>query len=304
MELLNPNSYIKSSPNPDTHEMMKKVILWFEEKGLKSIKKDFHEKNWNYDFVEFMKKEGILASLMTPEGYGNGDATWNSSRNTEFAEVSSFYGITYWYTFQVSMLGLGPIYNGANEEVKNQAASLLKDGEVFAFGLSEKEHGADVYSSSMRLIPQADGTYLARGGKYYIGNGNEAALVSTFGKIEGSDDYVFFVVNSKHPNYECIQNVVNEQNYVAEYRLNDYPITEKEILRKGKGAWDDMLNTINMCKFNLGFGAIGLATHAFYEAMDHAANRKLFGNFVTDFSHVKRFFTDAYCRLFSLFSPV
>ncbi|MBT3983319.1 MAG: acyl-CoA dehydrogenase [Bacteriovoracaceae bacterium] len=300
MELLNPNSYIKSSPNLETHEMMKKVILWFEEKGLKSIKKDFHEKNWNYDFVEFMKKEGILSTLMTPQGYGDENSSWNSSRNTEFAEVSSFYGITYWYTFQVSMLGLGPIFNGENEDVKNKAASLLRDGEVFAFGLSEKEHGADVYSSSMRLIPQDDGSYLARGEKYYIGNGNEAALVSTFGKIEGSDDYVFFVVDSKHPKYECVQNVVNEQNYVAEYRLNDYPITEKDILRKGKGAWDDMLNTINMCKFNLGFGAIGLATHAFYEAMDHAANRNLFGKYVTNFSHVKRFFTDAYCRLFSM----
>ena len=38
-------------------------------------------------------------------------------------------------------------------------------------------------------------TYTATGGKYYIGNGNEAAMVSVFGRvdgIEGADGYAFF----------------------------------------------------------------------------------------------------------------
>jgi acyl-CoA dehydrogenase len=42
----------------------------------------------------------------------------------------------------------------------------------------------------MVLTPQPDGTYRANGEKYYIGNGNEAAMVSTFGKVEGTKDYV------------------------------------------------------------------------------------------------------------------
>jgi acyl-CoA dehydrogenase len=94
--------------------------------------------------------------------------------------------------------------------------------------------------------------------------------------------------------------VVHEQNYVAEIALHDYPITDEDILERGPKAWDDMLNTINICKFNLGWGAIGLCTHAFYEAMDHAANRKVYGKSVTDFSHVRRLSTDAYCRLVSM----
>ncbi len=149
----------------------------------------------------------------------------------------------------------------------------------------------------MQLIPQADGSYLARGSKYYIGNGNEAALVSTFGKNSETGDYVFFVVDSKHEKYECVKNTVNAQNYVAEYRLHDYPISEADILSVGRKAWDDMLNTINYCKFNLGFGSIGLCTHALYESINHAANRTLYGKQVTDFPQVKRLFTDAYCRL-------
>jgi acyl-CoA dehydrogenase len=299
MELLNPKTYQGDHPDARTNAMLRAVVEFFEAKGLKSIKRDWHQKVWNHEFVDFMHQHQVLATLMTPEGYGEG-AAWNSYRNVDFAEIAGFYGITYWYTFQVSMLGLGPIFNGGNEAVKHRAAELLKAGKVFAFGLSEKEHGADIYSSGMRLVPQADGTYLARGSKYYIGNGNEAALVSVFGKNSETGDYVFFVVDSQHEKYECVKNTVNEQNYVSEFRLHDYPITEDDILRVGQEAWDDMLNTINYCKFNLGFGAIGLATHAFYEAINHAANRNLYGKQVTDFPQVKRLFNDAYCRLHAM----
>jgi acyl-CoA dehydrogenase len=299
MQLLNPGTYRGLHPDQHTNEMLRAVITWFEAKGLKSIKRDWHERTWNYDFVEFMKSQQVLATLMTPQGYGEG-AAWNTLRNVEFAEIAAFYGITYWYTFQVSMLGLGPIYNGDNEKVKHRAASLLKEGAVFAFGLSEKEHGADIYSSGMQLIPQAGGGYVARGSKYYIGNGNEAALVSTFGKNSETGEYVFFVVDSKHEKYGLVKNTVNGQNYVSEFRLLDYPITDDDILSVGQKAWDDMLNTINYCKFNLGFGSIGLCTHAMYESINHAANRRLYGKQVTDFPQVKRLFTDAYCRLMAM----
>jgi acyl-CoA dehydrogenase len=295
--LLNPNRQSRPYRDEKSRDIMLKTIAFLENKGLKKIKQDYHEKVWNYDFVEFLKKENILGTLMTPSGYGPEDSRWDTYRICEFAEITAFYGITYWYTFQVSMLGLGPIFLGSNEDVKHKTARLLSEGGVFAFGLSEKEHGADIYSTDMMLTPKGDGTYVANGDKYYIGNGNEAALVSTFAKMSDTGDYVWFVVDSKHPNYECVKNVVHEQNYVSEYALHDYPITDADILEKGPKAWDDMLNTINICKFNLGWGAIGLCTHAMYEAIDHAAGRFVYGKYVTDFPHVKRLLTDAFCRL-------
>jgi acyl-CoA dehydrogenase len=123
-------------------------------------------------------------------------------------KFSVFYGLCYWYTWQVSMLGLGPIWLSKNESIKNKAAKLLEEGEIFAFGLSEKEHGADLIGSDMMLIPNGDGTYRASGDKFYIGNGNKAAIVSTFGKVDGSGEFVFFGVNSQHPKYELKPNIV------------------------------------------------------------------------------------------------
>ena len=297
--LLNPKQQTYAYLDPASRELMLKTIAFFEAKGKKKLKEDDHERVWNYDFVEFVRREKAFAILMTPSGYGAPDSRWDSYRICAFNEILGFYGLAYWYTWQVSMLGLGPIWMSDNETVKEKTAVLLQEGAVFAFGLSEKEHGADLYASEMTLTPES-GAFLADGSKYYIGNANEAALVSTFGKFAGSGDYVFFVVDSQHERFDCVKNVVNSQNYVAEYALHGYPVSDADILSRGRDAWDASLNTINICKYNLGWASIGMCTHAFYEAITHAAHRRLFDHYVTDFPHIKQLFTDAYARLVAM----
>ena len=251
-------------------------------------------------FHDYIKRESVFATLLTPSDYGQDGCRWDTYRNCAFNEILGFYGLPYWYTWQVTILGLGPIWMSKNEDIKIKAAKLLREGGIFAFGLSEKAHGADLYSSEMALPPLGGGQYVADGGKYYIGNANKAALVSTFGKDTETEDYVFFVVDSKHENFELVKNVVNSQNYVAEYALQGYPITEAEILTRGQDAWDSALNTINVGKYNLGWASIGICTHAFYEAITHASNRALYSKRVTDFPHVRQLFVDAYTRLVAM----
>jgi len=295
--ILNPRNESYDHLDEISRKLVKKTIDFFESRGKATLKEDDHNRTWYADFLEFAKKEKLFATFLTPEGYGNKGSRWDTARNCALNEVFGFYGLAHWYTWQVSILGLGPIWISDNEAVKKRAAAELKKGGIFAFGLSEKEHGADIYASDMHLARQEDGTYLANGSKYYIGNGNKAALVSTFGKLTDTDEYVFFVVESQHENYELVKNVVSSQNYVAEYRLNNYPIREEDILAKGSEAWDMALNTINVGKFNLGWASVGICSHAYYEAIDHAANRRLFDHYVTDFVHIKQLFTDAYARL-------
>lgn len=295
--LLNPKTTTYKNLDAKSAELVRKTIDFFEKKGKQKLKEDDHNSVWYADFLEFSKRENLFSTFLTPEEYGVEGCRWDTYRNCAINEVLGFYGLSYWYTWQVTILGLGPIWMSDNEEVKKNCASLLSDGEIFAFGLSEKEHGADIYASDMDLIRVDDGSYRASGSKYYIGNANEAAMVSTFGKFEDTGDYVFFTVSSQHENYELVKNVINSQNYVAEYKLNEYPVTDGDILAKGRDAWDMALNTVNVGKFNLGWAAIGISTHAFHEALNHAANRYLFDHYVTDFIHVRQLFVDAYARL-------
>ncbi len=298
MILLNPNNYDRYYPDEHSKELMLKTIEFFENKGLSKIKNDDHERVWYQDFIDFVKENKVFAHLLTPKADAlDEDSRWDMWRIQGFNEILGFYGLPYWYVWQVSILGLGPIWMSKNEKMRKQAAEYLQNGSVFAFGLSEREHGADVYSTEMTLKEVEPGKYVANGSKYYIGNANAADMVSTFGRMDNSDDYVFFVANYQNPNYDLVKNTVNSQNYVGEYRLVNYPVSEDEVLVKGSEAWDTALNTVNVGKYNLGWASIGMCTHALYEAINHASNRQLYGMHVTDFPHVKRMFVDAYAKL-------
>jgi len=304
--LLDPNNLQRKYPDQRSAEIMQATVDFFESRGKAKLKHDAHERAWYTDFLKHVAENRIFASLLTPAEYGSSGpesaCRWDTYRISEFAEIIGFYGLSYWYPFQVTALGLGPIWMSDNEDAKRKAAAQLEQGEVFAFGLSEQTHGADVYQTDMILTPSSDPGHgwTANGEKYYIGNANVARMVSTFGKIEGSDEYVFFAADSQDDRYECKKNVVNSQNYVANYALHDYPVSEADLLHRGIGAFHAALNTVNVCKYNLGWGSVGMCTHAFYEAITHAANRHLYGTVVTDFSHVRRLLTDAYARLVAM----
>jgi len=298
--LLQPKKYKRLIADEGSRAIMNKTIAFFEKMGKARILDDYNKKVWYSEFVEFIGKEQIFAKLLTPKEYagGNPDCRWDTARNSEYAELLAFYGLGYWYCFQVTILGLGPIWMSQNEKAKEKAAKLLKEGAIFAYGLSEKNHGADIYSTETSLTPMPDGTWVANGEKYYIGNGNEAEMVSTLGKIkDGTDDYAFFATNFRHKAYELKKNVVSHQEYVSNFALHDYPITTDDILSRGSHAWDCALNTVNVGKFNIGPASIGVAEHCFYEAITHASNRILYGMPVTDMPHARKNFMDAWLRL-------
>jgi acyl-CoA dehydrogenase len=296
---LQPKKYKSLMADEGSRAIMNKTIHFFETMGKTKLTEDFNKKVWYREFIDFLGKEQIFAKLLTPKEYAGGDpdCRWDTARNSEYSELLAFYGLGYWYCFQVTILGLGPLWMSGNEDAKRKAARLLKEGAIFAFGLSEKAHGADIYATETTLTPKGDG-WVANGEKYYIGNGNEAEMVSTLGKVkDGTDDYVFFITNYCHKAYELKKNVISHQEYVSNFALHDYPIGREDILLRGPGAWDAALNTVNIGKFNIGPASIGVAEHCFYEAITHAANRVLYRLRVTDMPHVKKNFMDAWLRL-------
>ncbi|MGP3982879.1 acyl-CoA dehydrogenase family protein [Streptomyces sp. KR80] len=306
--LFNPRTYDPDHFDAETRRLLRATVDWFEERGKRKLIEDYRSRVWLDDFLAFSAKEGLFATFLTPSAdaagrAGEADKRWDTARIAALNEIFGFYGLDYWYAWQVTILGLGPVWQSGNADARARAAELLDQGEVFAFGLSEKAHGADIYSTDMVLTPAADGGFHATGSKYYIGNGNAAGLVSVFGRrsdIEGPDGYVFFAADSRHPSYRLVKNVVDSSKYVSEFRLERYPVRPEDVLHTGRAAFDAALNTVNVGKFNLCTASIGICEHAMYEAVTHAHNRILYGRRVTDFPHVRRELTDAYARLIGM----
>lgn len=300
--LLNPATADYAHFDDETRRLLRATVDFFESQGKQRLlQADLHAE-WVADFLDFQKREKLFATFLTPAAYadGDGDRRWDGARNAALSEILGFYGLSYWYAEQVTILGLGPIWMSGNEAAKSTAARELLDGEVMAFGLSERAHGADVYSTDMILTPDGSGGFTASGTKYYIGNGNVAGMVSVFGRradVDGPDGYVFFAADSRHPAYRLIDNVVHGQMFVSTFELDGYPVAAEDVLHVGPEAFAAALNTVNVGKLNLCHGSIGMCEHSLYEAITHAHNRILYGHPVTEFSHVRGNFVDAYARL-------
>jgi alkylation response protein AidB-like acyl-CoA dehydrogenase len=306
--LFNPATYRPATLDEATQADLAALIEFFEGKGLAAMKDDHHANVWYDDFLADLASRGTLARFGTPAqvgaAVGTPEARWDTTRINELNEILAFYSLSHWYAWQVTVLGLGPVWTSDNAAAKELVGDLLADGAVFGFGLSEKTHGADIYSTDMVLTKKGD-TWRASGSKYYIGNGNVAGRLSVFGRFADDDpdhpgEYAFFLVDPSHPAYTLEKNVVASQMFVAAFSLADYPVESGDILHTGKPAWDAALATVNVGKANLGWASIGICEHAFYESINHANNRVLYGTTVTEFPHVRRMLGDAYARLIAM----
>jgi len=298
--LLNPQAYDGSKDDEATRKIMASTIAFFEHKGLREMKIDDMLFRYSDDFVKCQRDLKAFATMLTPEGYGENPDTarYDLRRITHYNELLSFYNLATRYIFQVSILGSSPIWMSDNQTVKEYAAKLLREGHIFGFGCSEKEHGADLYNNEMTITTNEDGTYRADGEKYYIGN-SDRGFIATFARFKENDDWAFFLTDSRHRCYNDKKNIKSSYlhtGYVGEYALVDYPVTADDIISRGKKAWNDALSTVNIGKFQVGVSPIGVATHAFYECLHHSYNRWLYGKRVTAMPHVREMFVQAYIR--------
>ena len=295
MILLNPRDLKDRYPDARSAEVMRQTVSFFEHKGKARLLEDYYDRVWYADFLSFIAENRIFATMCTPAGEGAEDGRWDTWRNCEFAEILGFYGLQYWYTWQVSVLGLGPIWMSTERRaVRQRAAKALEEGGIFAFGLSEKD--ARRRHLLHRHDPHADGGTATR-------HAAASTTSATATRRRSSRPSASFAtptstcssrVDSQHENYNLVKNVVASQNYVSEYALAGLSRSPKPtFIAKGDHAWNSALNTVNIGKYNLGWASIGMCTHCALRGDHHASNRRLYNMHVTDFPHVKQMFTDA-----------
>lgn len=297
--LLNPQKMEQVMSDRKTQDLFNLTAAFFEQKGNFSMRIDAKSKRLPSDWYQFIRESGLFATLLTPAGYGDADARWDHYRITSASELLGFYGL-YQYTFQVSVLGVGPIWISKNEEQKKELARLLKEGHVFAFGMSERNHGADLYSNEATITPVGNGHYIANGEKYYIGNSSRAPKISVMGKNAKTGEFAFWVVDcrDRHCKY-CgdIEVVGMFSGQLGQFEMIEYPLTDADILETGKAAFEMGLSTVNIGKTQTSTKSVGMATHMLYEAINHAHNRYLYGKRVTDMPHIRRSLMEAWARI-------
>ncbi len=288
---------------------MQCLVDFFRDKGLAALKEEDRQETWYQDWIDFQARHKLYARVLSPRRYSSLGHHFSLKKLTRFLEVFAYFSPAHAYSAHVSFLGLFPILMSSNEALKKEAVAKLESGELFAFGVSERAHGSDLFANEFTVTPAASDSLRADGSKYYIGNANAAAIVSVLAK-KGDPDagraskrapFVFFAVRPKETRaYQDVRKIRTlgvRAAFVGEFDVRGHVCRESDVIARGRDAWDAFFGTINLGKFFLGFGSIGICAHALAEAAAHLHQRTLFGKPVTEMSHIRAGIAAAFARL-------
>ncbi len=103
----------------------RRYVDFFERKGKRRLKADYHAHGWYQDFLDFVARERIFATMCTPAGYGAADARWDTWRVCEFAEILGFYGLQYDLVINGDVKGATNAFGRLIEHHRERVEALL-----------------------------------------------------------------------------------------------------------------------------------------------------------------------------------
>ena len=235
----------------------------------------------------------------------------NLLRFTRFIESCAYFSPAHAYSLHVSFLGLFPILMSDNTSLKREAIQKLEAGGLFALGVSEANHGSDLLSNEFTATPTGSGDYRAEGSKYYIGNANAACMISILGKkaapgASGSKRaplIIFALRPEAAPGYQNVKKIRTlgiRSAFVGQFDVKAHPFPEQDVIAEAREAWDAIFATVNLGKFFLGFGAIGICERAMAQAVQYLQQRVLYGKPVADMQHIRIGTAYAFARLLAM----
>jgi acyl-CoA dehydrogenase len=311
---LYPLAFSTTRPRPGTQAYLDNASAWklvefFERKGLSALKDEDQREQWYEDWLSYQAEHRLYASVLSPKQFSSLGHELNLLTLTRFIELFAYFSPGHGYSLQVSFLGLFSILMGTNAALKQEAVAALEAGGVFAFGVSEKDHGSDLLANELTVREVASGQYLANGSKYYIGNANAATIISVLAtKLDQSGarrdkraPLALFALRPKQArgfgNLRKIRTLGVRAGFVGSFELKDHELPQADLIAEGRAAWDSVFGTVTLGKFFLGFASVGICEHAMEEAIAHLNRRILFGKPAIQMPHLRSAMSQAYARL-------
>ena len=185
------------------------------------------------------------------------------------------------FVFAMQGLGSGAISLFGSEEVKTSYLPGVRRGErIAAFALSEPEAGSDI--ASLETTAAEDGDhYVIDGTKTWISNGGLADFYTVFartGEVPGAKGLSAFVVDAAAPGLEVVERIpLIAPHPLATLEFDGCRVPKSQMLGEPGQGFKIAMATLDVFRSTVGAAALGFARRALDEALERAANRRLFG---------------------------
>lgn len=247
-----------------------------------------------------LRKAGELGLLMIdiPERYGGlglnkATSMLVSERAAKCASVSVSWGAH-------TGIGTLPIVYYGTEEQKQKFLPRLATGELLAaYALTEPDAGSDALAAKTRAERRGD-FYLLNGTKQFITNAGFADLFTVFAKIDG-DKFTAFLVEKNTPGLSLgpeEQKLGLHGSSTRAVILEDARVPASNVLGTVGQGHKIAFNILNIGRFKLGCGTLGVAKECLSTAIAYARERKQFGQPLVNFGLIQRKLADMAVRIF------
>jgi len=180
-----------------------------------------------------------------------------------------------------SGIGSMPLAFFGNRAQKEKYLALLARGEkIGAYALTEPGAGTDALSIETTAVLSPDGShYRLNGTKQFITNGGFADIIFTYAKVDG-DKFTSFLLEK---NFEGVSTGPEEKKMgirgtsTVSLVLEDAKVPVENVLFEIGRGHVVAFNILDLGRFKLGAGCVGVAKLALDESVGYAKERMQFG---------------------------
>jgi acyl-CoA dehydrogenase family protein 9 len=278
-------------PDRDEQDKIRGLIANLREVAAELIDpRKAEEEGWIGDDVIAALGEAGLCGLYVEKEYGGqGLSQTGYCRVSEvFAQIDP--------TLSVIMgvhqsIGMKPIaLYGSDEQKARFLPDLAAGRKLAAFALTEPNAGSDVNGIETTATRQADGSWVLNGEKRYIGNGSKASVLSTFARIEDTDEFIALILESGMEGFEVghrYDTMGLRANDLRHLHFNGVRIPPENVIGEPGDGFKIAMETLNNGRMSLGTGSVGGTKILLDKVIDHVKERRQFGMPLAEFELVQ-----------------
>jgi alkylation response protein AidB-like acyl-CoA dehydrogenase len=259
---------------------LRERIRCFVEAEISKEKAEAIDRNDEFprDLMNKLAEQGFMA-VNVPRQYG-GQGGGDLEVMIMCEEISRRCPALAWTFGNVILYGNNIISANGSESQKEKFLSRLAKGELlFAFALTEPEAGSDAANIRTTAVKTDDG-WRINGAKMFITGGAVADVIVTYTRTAEHryKGITTFLVESSSPGFSAsrIKKLGYKGSDASELVFDDVLVSKDAVLGGPEAinqGWGQMVRLLNGERLALSACAIGIATGALEEALDHYKTR-------------------------------
>ncbi|MFE6618158.1 acyl-CoA dehydrogenase family protein [Streptomyces sp. NPDC057740] len=241
--------------------------------------------------VRLLDDAGLPAHyVLTPDG--------DFSRTVRLLRAVARRDLTVAIAHGKTFLGAAPVWVAGTPEQAARLAGHVRTGEPVCWGLTERDHGADLLASEFAAVADPDGDgWRLTGEKWLINNATRSTLACVLARTDpmgGGRGFSLFLVDKRQLPEGSWRNLPKVRTHgirgadISGFALNGAPVPADALVGEQGDGVAVVLKTLQLTRIACTALSLGAADHALRIARDFATGRELYGRRLADVPHVRR----------------